>query len=91
MAAGMRVRGFRKQTDLATLRAVANFLGMLLVRSFERTERVFDAMRARGYRGRFPAPAEPRMQARDLVLAAVWLAVGAALVVYDRIFWQGIW
>ena len=90
MAAGMRVRGFRKHTDLATLRAVANFLGMLFVRSFERTERVFDAMRARGYRGRFPAPAELRLQSRDLVLAAVWVAVGAALVVYDRFFWKGI-
>lgn len=85
MAAGMRVRGFRKRTDLETLRAVANFLGMLFVRSFERTERVFDAMRARGYRGRFPAPAELRMQKADLALAFAWLAVGAALVAYDRL------
>jgi cobalt/nickel transport system permease protein len=85
MAAGMRVRGFRKRTDLETLRAVANFLGMLFVRSFERTERVFDAMRARGYRGRFPAPAELRMRKTDLALAFAWLAIGAALVVYDRL------
>ena len=84
MAAGMRVRGFRKRTDLETLRAVANFLGMLFVRSFERTERVFDAMRARGYRGRFPAPAELRMRPADLFLALAWLAAGAALVGYDR-------
>ena len=90
MAAGMRVRGFRKRTDLETLRAVANFLGMLFVRSFERTERVFDAMRARGYRGHFPAPAATRMAAKDLVLAAVWLAVGIGLVIYDRIFWDRI-
>jgi cobalt/nickel transport system permease protein len=33
-----------------TLRALASFLGMLFVRSFERTERVFDAMQARGYK-----------------------------------------
>lgn len=85
MAAGMRVRGFRKRTDLETLRAVANFLGMLFVRSFERTERVFDAMRARGYQGRFPPPAELRMQKADIALAFAWLAVGAALVAYDRL------
>jgi len=85
MAAGMRVRGFRKRTDLETLRAVANFLGMLFVRSFERTERVFDAMRARGYRGRFPASAELRMQKADLALAFAWLAIGAVLVAYDRL------
>jgi len=87
MSSGMRVRGFRKRTDLQTLRAVANFLGMLFVRSFERTERVFDAMRARGYRGRFPEPDAPPMTAKDLVLAAVWLLVGTALVAGDRITW----
>jgi cobalt/nickel transport system permease protein len=85
MSSGMQVRGFRKRTDLQTLRAVANFLGMLFVRSFERTERVFDAMRARGYRGRFPEPAISPMMTKDLVLAAVWLVVGAALVACDRI------
>ncbi|WP_373499785.1 energy-coupling factor transporter transmembrane protein EcfT [Desulfococcus sp.] len=85
MASGMRVRGFRKRTDIETLRAVANFLGMLFVRSFERTERVFDAMRARGYRGRFPAPVDLKMRPADLVLVAAWLAAGAALVGYDRI------
>jgi len=87
MSSGMRVRGFRKRSDLETLRAVANFLGMLFVRSFERTERVFDAMRARGYKGRFPEPAELRLQAGDLVAAAAWLAVGAVLVISDRIGW----
>jgi cobalt/nickel transport system permease protein len=86
MSSGMQVRGFRKRTDLTTLRAVANFLGMLFVRSFERTERVFDAMRARGYRGRFPEPEVPPMAAKDLVLAAVWLVIGAVLVAGDRIF-----
>lgn len=85
MASGMRVRGFRKRTDLETLRAMANFLGMLLVRSFERTERVFDAMRARGYRGRFPEPVTPRLRKTDLMLSAGWLALGIALVLYDRI------
>lgn len=84
MADGMQVRGFRKRTNIVTLRAVANFLGMLFVRSFERTERVFDAMRARGYRGRFPDPVVLRLRAGDLVLSGLWLSVGAALIVYDR-------
>ncbi len=85
MASGMQVRGFRKRSDVQTLRAVANFLGMLFVRSFERTERVFDAMRARGYRGRFPEPEVRPLTAKDLVLAVVWLVIGIALVASDRI------
>jgi len=84
MSSGMQVRGFRKRTNVATLRAVANFLGMLFVRSFERTERVFDAMRARGYKGRFPESAELHLQARDLLGAGLWMATGVILIVYDR-------
>jgi len=87
MATGMRVRGFRRRTNLASLRAVGNFIGMLFVRSFERTERVFDAMRARGYRGRFPEPVELRLRTRDLLVSSLWLALGAALIVYDRMVW----
>ena len=85
MSTGMQVRGFRKRTGIATVQAVANFLGMLFVRSFERTERVFDAMRARGYQGRFPQQAELRLRTVDLVGAGLWLIVGVALLIYDRL------
>ncbi|MFW6081642.1 MAG: cobalt ECF transporter T component CbiQ [Desulfosalsimonas sp.] len=85
MSSGMHVRGFRKQTDFETLRIVANFLGMLFVRSFERTERVFQAMRARGYKGRFPAPAQLRIRASDILMAILWMAAAAALIAYDRV------
>jgi len=87
MVSGMRVRGFRRRTNLSAMRAVGNFIGMLFVRSFERTERVFDAMRARGYQGRFPEPAELRLRTGDLLVSSVWLAIGAALIVYDRMVW----
>lgn len=87
MAGGMQVRGFRKRTDLPTFHAVANFLGMLFVRSFERTERVFEAMQARGYQGRLPAPEPQPLQSRDLLLAGLWLLLGVALVGFDR--WVG--
>lgn len=85
MSTGMKVRGFRKRTNLQTLQAIANFLGMLFVRSFERTERVFDAMQARGYKGRFPEPVELRLRIRDLSIMAVWIAAGIALITYDRL------
>ncbi len=83
MTAGMQARGFKKKTDIDTLRALANFLGMLFVRSFERTERVFDAMQARGYKGRFPSPCDLRIQWRDLLQTCIWAAAGTALVFFD--------
>jgi cobalt/nickel transport system permease protein len=89
MSSGMQLRGFSKHTDLATLRALANFLGMLFVRSFERTERVFDAMCARGYKGQFPAPAELHLHFTDVWMSIIWISAGTALIVYDRIVLQG--
>jgi len=85
MSAGMQVRGFRKRTDIATLRAVANFLGMLFVRSFERTERVFDAMRARGYKGKMPEQLELKLHGADLLAAGLWMTAGIVLILFDRL------
>jgi cobalt/nickel transport system permease protein len=83
MTAGMQARGFAKKTDMDTLRALAGFLGMLFVRSFERTERVFDAMQARGYKGRFPEPGQLQIRLLDILVAGIWIAAGTALVFYD--------
>jgi len=85
MAAGMQVRGFSLKTDLETMRAIANFLGMLFVRSFERTERVFDAMRARGYNGRFHSPRNLHLRFSDVCAAFMFMLVGAALLFFDRV------
>lgn len=87
MATGMRARGFRNRTGLETVRATAGFLGMLFVRSFERTERVFEAMRARGYEGRFPEATGMRLRPWDVLLALIWIGAGAALMAYDRLAW----
>jgi cobalt/nickel transport system permease protein len=48
-----RVRGFRPGTDLHTYRTYAYLLGMLFIRAFERAQRVHQAMRCRGFQGRF--------------------------------------
>jgi len=53
LRAAMRVRCFRPRTDMHTYRSLAYLAGMLIVRSFDRSERVFQAMLCRGYDGRF--------------------------------------
>lgn len=88
MATGMQVRGFQRRTSIETLRVMGNYLGMLFVRSFERTHRVYSAMQARGYQGRFPAPACFAVTPGDWLHCACWLALGVLLVWFDR-FWLG--
>lgn len=66
----LRCRGFVPGLNLHTLRTYGYLVGMLLVRAFERAERVVQAMRCRGFTGRFPVlPAQPLRRA-DWVFAA---------------------
>jgi cobalt/nickel transport system permease protein len=47
----MKVRGFKPGNNLHTWRTYASLLGMLLVRSYDRAERVYQAMLCRGFSG----------------------------------------
>jgi cobalt/nickel transport system permease protein len=49
----MKIRGFQPRTDLHTYRSYAYLAAMLLVRSFDRADRVFQAMLCRGFHGVF--------------------------------------
>ncbi len=49
----MKVRGFRPRMDGHTYRTYGYLIGMLLVRSFDRSQRVMAAMKCRGFRGKF--------------------------------------
>ena len=49
----MKVRCFRPRMDGHTYRSLGNLLGMLLVRGYDRSERILAAMTCRGFQGRF--------------------------------------
>jgi cobalt/nickel transport system permease protein len=86
MYRGMRVRGFIPATDMATMNAMGNFLGMLFVRSFERTQRVYDAMLCRGYAGHFPSFTSFAATGKDWAKSFLWGMMGLFLLVFDRIY-----
>jgi cobalt/nickel transport system permease protein len=47
----MKIRGFRAKTNVHTYRTFAYMIGMILVRSFDRAQRVHNAMLCRGFDG----------------------------------------
>ncbi len=49
----MRTRGFRARSNLHSWRSLGWLMGMLLVRSLERSRRILAAMKSRGFNGRF--------------------------------------
>jgi cobalt/nickel transport system permease protein len=59
------------------MRDMGSFVGQLLLRSFDRAERVYQAMKLRGYDGDYPTAAPRRM---DPASAAFALGVSAAAI-----------
>lgn len=82
----LRVRGFRNRMSRHGYRTVGNLAGVLLVRGFERAERVGHAMRCRGFDGHFRTLTEFRTRPRDLLAFFGLAAAVAGLLLLDR-FW----
>jgi cobalt/nickel transport system permease protein len=66
----MKIRGFQPRTDLHTYRSYAYLAAMLLVRSYDRADRVFQAMLCRGFHGIFYSLRTFSWQRRDWVFVA---------------------
>lgn len=77
-----QLRGFVPGANPHTLRTTGYMVGMMLVRSYARGERILDAMRLRGYNGVFAFDGDLAYARRDAhfgVLALVALALVAGL------------
>jgi len=79
----MRARGFRAASNRHSWRSLGHLLGMLVVRSVERAERVAWAMRARGFSGRLPAFSHESLSHPDHCFIVVWLVLLVILTVLE--------
>jgi cobalt/nickel transport system permease protein len=75
----MKVRCFRPRMDLHTCRTFGHLVGMLLVKSLGRSERVLAAMKCRGFTGRFYVLHHFTFAGRDAVFGVLSLAALLAL------------
>lgn len=66
----MKCRGFRPSNSWHTYRSVGYLVGMLLIRSFERSERIMQAMKCRGFNGQFHLLDTMAFERKDAVFAA---------------------
>lgn len=79
------VRGFRTRATRHGYRTLGHVVGAVLVRGSDRAERVADAMRCRGFDGRFHTLAEFRTRPRDVVFFLLAVLLAAGLIVWDRL------
>ena len=75
----IKIRGFQPGTNMHTYRTYAYLLGMLLVKSYHRAERVRAAMLCRGFEGRFYELTEFSMRPRDLG-AMIVILLGVSVI-----------
>jgi cobalt/nickel transport system permease protein len=79
----LKIRGFRARSNLHTYRTYAYLVGMLLVKSYERAERVREAMLCRGFKGRFYTLYEFSVRGADIALTVILLSGAAAMALLE--------
>ncbi len=81
MREAMRARCFKPHLDWLTYGSLANLIGMLIVRSFERSERIYEAMLCRGFHGHFPVSSHFHLHRVDYVMGSLLVAAAAGVQV----------
>jgi cobalt/nickel transport system permease protein len=79
----LRVRGFRNAMTGHAYRTVGQVTGTLLVRGSDRAEGVAQAMRCRGFAGRFRTLANFRTAPADVLMFTIIVSATAGLVAWD--------
>ena len=77
----IKIRGFHPGNNLHTYRTYAYLVGMLLVKSYERAERVRAAMLCRGFQGKFYDLKDFELKTTDLIFMFLML-VGISVVAF---------
>lgn len=82
MQTAMRLRGFRmRRPSRRNLKVLAALAGSLLIRSYEQSERVYGAMRLRGYGSEIKASrTDWQVRPRDAIAMAIVLLVAVVFV-----------
>lgn len=86
MRRAMQARAFVLGTNRHTWKSIGYLFGMLLIRSVERAERISDAMKCRGFCGRFYLNDEMQIRRIDIIFSLVFfffIVVLMGLNLYD--------
>jgi len=83
----MKTRGFVPRTNTPTYRSYAYLVGMLLVRSYDRAERIHKAMLCRGFRGKYHTLSQFSVTRADVAYFMIMVSVILGMVLIQ---WKAI-
>lgn len=81
----MKIRGFTPGNNLHTYRTIAYMVGMLLVKSFDRAQRVHNAMLCRGFEGNLYSLSTFSLNGRDIVSLILMIT---AVIILGVLEWK---
>jgi len=81
----MTIRAFKPGTNLHTYRSYAYLIGMLIVSSYERSKRIYNAMLCRGFKGKFPVVNHFKLNKSDLIFGMLMTSITIALILIYRV------
>jgi len=79
----IKIRGFTPKTTLHTYKTFAYVVGMLLIRASERADRVYNAMRCRGFKGTYYSLTDFRADLRSWIFLVAVFAATALVITME--------
>jgi len=83
MAVARESRALGRESRMDVLRSLARMVGTLFIRSYERGERVYSAMLARGYSGQFKSLVPGKAERKDFVFGMVMISICLVIFLFD--------
>lgn len=76
----IHVRAFSPGTNMHTYKTYAYLVGMLIVRSYDHSQRIYQAMLCRGFTGRFPIIIHFHMHTRDYLFSICMFCITILMI-----------
>jgi cobalt/nickel transport system permease protein len=82
----MECKGFSLKANYHGLSIFGNMLGMIIIKSYDRTKRVYESMVSKGYNGTPVTLINLKMGTKDYVLSTCMVAIAIFVHVYQFMF-----
>jgi cobalt/nickel transport system permease protein len=79
----IHIRAFRPGTNMHTYKTYAYVVGMLIVRSYDHSQRIYQAMLCRGFTGRFPIIIHFDMHTRDYLFSIAMFCITLGMILFS--------
>jgi len=79
----IKIRAFKPKTTLHTYKTFAYIIGMLLIRASERADRVYNAMRCRGFKGTYYSLTDFKADAKSWIFITLISGLTSGIIIME--------